>query len=108
MGVAYGMSKAALDQFTRSLALDLAPKQVRVNSVNPGFTKTSIFEGIMPKEDVPGFLDSVATIYPLRKVGQPEEVAKAIAFLASSESSFSTGVLLECDGGVHMNTKVVP
>jgi len=41
-------------------------------------------------------------------VGQPEEVAKAIAFLASSESSFTTGVLLECDGGVHMNTKVVP
>ncbi|KAF6017522.1 hypothetical protein EB796_024169 [Bugula neritina] len=106
--MAYGMSKAALDLFTKSLALDLGPKQVRVNSVSPGIIETEAFSSAMPKDALTSFLESAAALYPLRKVGQPEEVAKAIAFLASSESSFTTGVILQLDGGVQLNTKVVP
>ncbi|KAF6017523.1 hypothetical protein EB796_024170 [Bugula neritina] len=106
--MAYGMSKAALDLFTKSLALDLAPKQVRVNSVSPGIIETEVFSKLMPKEAITPFLESAAVVYPLRKVGKPEEVAKAIAFLVSSESSFTTGVILQLDGGAQLNTKVSP
>ncbi|KAF6017525.1 hypothetical protein EB796_024172 [Bugula neritina] len=69
-----------------SVVIDLAPKQVRVNSVK---YKCS-------------FLKRIASGYPLGRVEQPEEVAKAIAFLGNSESSLSTGVLLELDAGVHL------
>ncbi|KAF6017518.1 hypothetical protein EB796_024165 [Bugula neritina] len=106
--VAYSMSKAALDQFTKSLALDLAPKQVRVNTVNPGMIATKIYEGAMPKDDVPALFERTATIYPTGRIGQPEEIAKSIAFLASSESSFTTGVTLLVDGGFNLTTADLP
>ncbi|KAF6017521.1 hypothetical protein EB796_024168 [Bugula neritina] len=106
--VAYSMSKAAIDHFARSLALYLAPKQVRVNTVNPGIIATKIYEGAMPKDDVPAFFENFATIYPTGRIGQPEEVAKSIAFLASSESSFTTGVQLLLDGGFHLTRADLP
>ncbi|KAF6017524.1 hypothetical protein EB796_024171 [Bugula neritina] len=106
VALSYAISKAALDQLTRSLALDLAPKQVRVNSVNPAIIATNMIYRSETKEMAEKFLKKTASGYPLGRVGQPEEVAKAIAFLASSESSFSTGVLLKLDAGVQLDTRV--
>ncbi|KAF6025807.1 hypothetical protein EB796_015883 [Bugula neritina] len=100
--LAYSMSKAAIDQFARSLALDLAPKQVRVNTVNPGVIETNIFDQAMPKDKIPALIKDLADVYPIKRIGQPEEAAKSIAFLASSESSFTTGVQLVLDGGFHL------
>ncbi|XP_076371819.1 glucose 1-dehydrogenase 1-like isoform X2 [Tachypleus tridentatus] len=90
------MSKGALDQLTRSVALDLAPKQIRVNSVNPGVIETNIFStlGLDAKE----IMEKAAQSYPLGRGGQPQEVASAIAFLASYEASFITGETVVIDG----------
>jgi len=52
-------------------------------------------------------IEKTSAVYPLQKVGKPEEVAKAIAFLAGSESSFTTGVLLQLDGGAHLSAKII-
>lgn len=99
--LAYCMSKSAVDQFTRCVALELAPKGVRVNSVNPGVVETNILtrQG-MSKEDYATFLEKTKVTHALGRPGTPEEVAKAIAFLAG-DASFSTGDSLLVDGGRH-------
>ncbi|XP_064628398.1 3-oxoacyl-[acyl-carrier-protein] reductase FabG-like [Lineus longissimus] len=101
--VAYNVSKAALDQFTRAVALDLAASQVRVNSVNPGVTVTELQKrGTgMDEEAYSKFLMRTKETHALGRPGQPEEAARAIAFLASSDSSFITGASLPVDGGRH-------
>ncbi|XP_050436742.1 3-oxoacyl-[acyl-carrier-protein] reductase FabG-like [Adelges cooleyi] len=100
--LAYCMSKAAVDQFTRCVALELAPKGVRVNSVNPGVVVTEILKrNGMSEEDYAKFLERTKETHALGRPGTPEEVAKAIAFLASDDSSFSTGDTLLVDGGRH-------
>jgi len=100
--LAYNVSKAALDQFTRCVALELAPKQVRVNSVNPGVTITELQKrGGLTDEAYAAFLQRSKETHALGRPGDPEEVAKAIAFLASEDASFSTGVSLPVDGGRH-------
>ncbi|XP_014098097.3 meso-2,3-butanediol dehydrogenase [Bactrocera oleae] len=97
----YCASKAALDQFTRCIALDLAPKKVRVNSVNPGVIVTDIQRrrGLSPKEVDDFYLRSKET-HPLGRAGEAKEVADAIIFLASDSSSFITGANLPIDGGI--------
>ena len=98
--LAYCMSKAAVDQFTRCVALDLAPKKVRVNSVNPGVVITEIHKrGGMDSEAYEKFLEHSKQTHALGRPGQPDEVARAIAFLASDDSSFITGATLPVDGG---------
>merc|ERR1719431_1044567 len=100
--LAYNVSKAALDQMTRCVALELAPKQIRVNSVNPGVIVTELQKtGGLDEEQYEKFLDHSKSTHALGRVGQPEEVARAIAFLASDSSSFSTGACLPVDGGRH-------
>lgn len=100
--LAYCMSKAALDQFTRCAALDLAPKQVRVNSVNPGVTVTNLHKRSgMQEEQYKEFLEKSKQTHALGRAGDPEEVAKAIVYLASGDASFVTGVSLPVDGGRH-------
>jgi Dehydrogenases with different specificities (related to short-chain alcohol dehydrogenases) len=100
--LAYCMSKAAVDQFTRCVALDLAPKKVRVNSVNPGVVITEIHKrGGMDSEAYEKFLEHSKQTHALGRPGQPDEVARAIAFLASDDSSFITGATLPVDGGRH-------
>ncbi|XP_078336268.1 3-oxoacyl-[acyl-carrier-protein] reductase FabG-like [Crassostrea virginica] len=100
--LAYNMSKSALDQFTRCTALELAPKQVRVNGVNPGVIITELQKrGGLDEEAYAKFLERSKETHALGRPGQPEEVAKAIAFLASDDSSFITGASLPVDGGRH-------
>lgn len=100
--LAYCMSKAAVDQFTRCAALDLAPKQVRVNCVNPGVTVTNLHKRSgMQDEQYQQFLERSKETHALGRAGNPEEVAKAIVYLASEDASFITGISLPVDGGRH-------
>ncbi|XP_072422369.1 3-oxoacyl-[acyl-carrier-protein] reductase FabG [Chiloscyllium punctatum] len=100
--VAYCMSKSALDQFTRCLALDLAPKKVRVNAVCPGVIVTDIHKRAgLSEGDYAEFLNKCKVTHALGRPGQVDEVAQAIAFLASDAASFITGVTLPVDGGRH-------
>jgi NAD(P)-dependent dehydrogenase (short-subunit alcohol dehydrogenase family) len=89
----YGSSKAALMLLTKSWAAEFGPAGVRVNAVSPGPTRT---EGTIPMGDA---LDQLAKGGPAGRVGQPEEIAAAIAFLATDDASFIHGVLLPVDGG---------
>ncbi|XP_030562275.1 uncharacterized protein LOC115763721 [Drosophila novamexicana] len=101
--LAYNVSKAAVDQFTRCVALELASKGVRVNSVNPGVIVTEIHKrGGMDEATYQQFLEHSKTTHALGRAGNVEEVAKAIAFLASDAASFTTGVSLAVDGGRHV------
>ncbi|KAH7934334.1 hypothetical protein HPB49_025004 [Dermacentor silvarum] len=100
--LAYCMTKSAVDQLTHCSALELASKQVRVNAVNPGVVVTELQKrGGMSDESYATFLEHSKTTHPLGRVGNPDDVAKAIAFLASDAASFITGVTLPVDGGRH-------
>uniref|UniRef100_A0AC34QMX3 Uncharacterized protein n=1 Tax=Panagrolaimus sp. JU765 TaxID=591449 RepID=A0AC34QMX3_9BILA len=100
-GVAfYCMSKAALDSFTKCLALELASDGVRVNAVNPGVIVTDVHRRAgMSEVEYEQFLEKGKNTHALGRVGFAEEVAEAIYFLASPASSFTTGHLLTVDGG---------
>ncbi|XP_011179018.1 uncharacterized oxidoreductase TM_0325 [Zeugodacus cucurbitae] len=98
----YCTSKAALDQFTRCIALDLAPKNVRVNAVNPGVIVTEFHKRLgMSAEDYAKYLEHSKSTHALGRVGEPKEVADAILYFASDSSSFITGATLPIDGGKH-------
>ncbi|XP_050295903.1 3-oxoacyl-[acyl-carrier-protein] reductase FabG-like [Anthonomus grandis grandis] len=100
--LAYCVSKAAVDQFTRCVALELASKQVRVNAVNPGVTITNLHKrGGLDQAQYEAFLKRSQETHALGRPGEPEEVAKTIAFLASDDASFITGATLPVDGGRH-------
>jgi NAD(P)-dependent dehydrogenase (short-subunit alcohol dehydrogenase family) len=94
---AYCASKGALIALTRSLALDYARHDIRVNCVCPGYIDTPINAEYFA---VPGALEKAARLHPLGRVGQPEEVARAVLFLASADASFVTGAALAVDGGL--------
>ncbi len=98
--LAYAASKAALDQLTRSAALELAPKGIRVNAVNPGVVITELHRrGGMDEKKYRAFLEHSKTTHPLGRVGEPEEVADLILFLASPRANWITGVTYSIDGG---------
>lgn len=98
----YNMSKAAVDQFTRCIALELASKGVRVNSVNPGVILTEIHKrGGQSDEEYEKFLEHSKTTHALGRVGNVDEVASTIGYLASDAASFVTGVQIPVDGGRH-------
>ncbi|CAH8855808.1 unnamed protein product [Trichobilharzia szidati] len=98
--MSYCISKAALDQFTRCTALDLAPKGIRVNGVSPAVIVTELHRRSgMSEKDYGDFLAKAKDTHALGRTGTVEEVAQAIAFLSSSASSFTTGSSLMVDGG---------
>ena len=98
--LAYCVSKAAVDQLTRCAALELAPKGVRVNAVNPGVTRTGLhLNSGMNEESYAVFLERSKTTHPLGRIGQPEEIADLILYLASSKAGWITGVTYSIDGG---------
>lgn len=100
--LAYNISKSAVDQFTRCVALELASKNVRVNSINPGVIITDIHKrGGMNDEDYNKFLEHSRSTHALGRPGNVEETAAAIAFLASDLASFITAAQLPVDGGRH-------
>lgn len=101
--LAYCVSKAALDQFTRCIALELALKKVRVNAVNPGVILTEIHKrGGMDEQAYNAFLERSKQTHALGRPGEVSEVAAAIAFLACNNSSgYITGASLPVDGGRH-------
>jgi len=98
--LAYCVSKAGLDQLTRCAALELAPKGVRVNAVNPGVIVTEIHRrGGMSDEAYETFLEHSKTTHPLGRVGQASEVAELVFYLASENASWITGATYSIDGG---------
>jgi len=92
-GIAYPTSKFAVNGLTVSLARELGPKGIRVNAVAPGITETDMMKAV-PKE----MIDPLIAQIPLRRLGQPEDIANAFVFLASEEASYITGVVLSVDG----------
>jgi NAD(P)-dependent dehydrogenase (short-subunit alcohol dehydrogenase family) len=100
----YGASKAALNSYTRTAATELAPRKIRVNSVNPGPTTTPIFGKTgMPEEQLNEFSGVMKNRIPLKRFGQPEDIAKLVTFLASDDASFITGGEYNIDGGINVN-----
>ncbi len=92
-GFAYPASKFAVNGITVSLARELGPKGIRVNAVAPGITETDMMKAV-PKEIIEPMIAQI----PLRRLGQPKDIANAFVFLASQEASYITGVILSVDG----------
>ena len=92
-GSAYATSKAALASLTREMAADFGPQGIRVNAISPGEIDTAILS--------PG-TDKIVGQIPLRRLGSPEEVAKAIYFLCTDQSSYVNGAELHINGGQHV------
>ncbi len=92
-GIAYPTSKFAVNGFTLSLARELGPKGIRVNAVAPGITYTDMMRSV-PKE----VIDPMIAQIPLRRMGQPEDIANAFVFLASDMASYISGEVLHVDG----------
>ncbi len=98
--LAYCVSKAGLDQLTRCSALELAPKGIRVNAVNPGVVVTEIHKrGGMSTKEYEAFLERSQQTHPLGRVGEASEVADLILFLASERAAWITGATYSIDGG---------
>ena len=92
--VAYATSKAALEGFSRRLAVELAPQGVRSNVIRPGLIRTEAFAAL-PDD----FFATQLPMIPLHRFGEPQDIAKAAAFLCSEDASFITGAVLTIDGG---------
>lgn len=100
----YGASKAALNSYTRTAATELAPRKIRVNAVNPGPIYTPVFSKTgMPEEQLYGLAEAMQNRIPLKRYGQPEDIAELVAFLASDRASFITGAEYNIDGGTNVN-----
>ena len=94
----YSASKSAVDTLTRIFAIELAPKKIRVNAVAPGATDTEGAAAMeMPEEMKQGMIASI----PMGRMGQPEDIAKSVLFLASDDASWITGERLTASGGQH-------
>jgi NAD(P)-dependent dehydrogenase (short-subunit alcohol dehydrogenase family) len=92
----YAMSKAAMSQMTKCLAMEWGPHGVRVNAIGPGFIQTALTEPHWRHEALSQWREANT---PLRRIGQPEDIAAAAIFLASDAASYITGQVLYVDGG---------
>jgi NAD(P)-dependent dehydrogenase (short-subunit alcohol dehydrogenase family) len=98
---AYCASKGAVLALTRQMALDYSRHGIRVNCVSPGFVETEMMRAFIDSHPVPAPVEQeIVDLHPLGRVGRPEEVAAAAAFLASDDASFITGTSLAVDGGL--------
>jgi NAD(P)-dependent dehydrogenase (short-subunit alcohol dehydrogenase family) len=96
----YSATKAAVRSFGRTLAAELAPRRIRVNTISPGPIETPIFGKTgLPQEQIDAFANNILESVALKRFGQPKEIATAAVFLGSNESSFMTGSELIIDGG---------
>jgi 3-oxoacyl-[acyl-carrier protein] reductase len=93
-GTIYLGTKGALEQFTKGLAIELAPKGVTVNSVSPGFTETAMLPD--------GFREMATQMSPFKRIGAPKDIADVVAFLLSDEARWLTGQNIHASGGVVM------
>jgi NAD(P)-dependent dehydrogenase (short-subunit alcohol dehydrogenase family) len=97
---AYSAAKAGVVMMTRALAIDHGPDGVRVCSVSPAIFDTPMLARAIADADDPAYTEGMEDAYPLKRIGRPEELAAAVAFLASDDGSFVTGRTLVVDGGV--------
>lgn len=100
-GAVYNISKAAIDHLTRSLALELGPRRIRVNCISPGIVETPMYRNRFSSDNA--YLDAINDArlwHPLGRVGHPNDIANAVLFFASPASSWITGAVLPVDGGL--------
>lgn len=98
--IGYGVSKAGVNNITQQIAMQYARYNIRCNAVLPGLTATDAAMDNMPEEFIQSFLSHV----PLNRMGTPEDMANAVLFFASDDSSYVTGHILEVSGGYHLGT----
>jgi 3-oxoacyl-[acyl-carrier protein] reductase len=98
----YAASKGAINAFTRALAVELASRGVTVNAIAPGFIETDMSEAVRNKAG-----DLIKKMIPMRRLGQPDDIAKAAVFLASDDASYLTGQVLTVDGGLSLGAAPV-
>ncbi|MGA9149415.1 MAG: glucose 1-dehydrogenase [Candidatus Nitrosopolaris sp.] len=96
----YHATKAAIRSFARSWTLDLRHRKIRVNAVSPGSIDTPIFKPVLNQQQIEEFWKNSLKTIPMGRMGTPDEIAKAVSFLASDDSSYVTGIELFVDGGV--------
>jgi 3-oxoacyl-[acyl-carrier protein] reductase len=98
----YAASKGAINSFTRALAVELASRNVTVNAIAPGFIETDMSEAVRNKAG-----DLIKKMIPMRRLGQPEDIARMAVFLAGEESSYLTGQVITVDGGLSLGAAAV-
>lgn len=102
---AYAASKGALDAATRALAIELGPSGIRVNAVAPGVVDTALWA---KNKAVPGVVERIEELTPIRKWAQPEDIAEVVVFLASDQARFITGETISADGGMAHTLDLYP
>ncbi len=98
----YAASKGAINSFTRALAVELAGRGVTVNAVAPGFIETDMSENVRNKAG-----DMIKKMIPLKRLGQPDDIAKTVVFLASADAAYITGQVITVDGGLSLGAVAV-
>lgn len=97
---AYSMAKAGLHALIQHLAMELAPKHIRVNAVSPAVVETPIYEGFIPKAEVHGALQGFNSFHPIGRVGTSQDVAEVVTFLLSDKAGWVAGANWDVGGGV--------